>query len=158
MPVAQSDAEAYFCRRQKAHEFTQCAAVATLRVGLPEAAVTWKAGEGRCEAVFGNPSEAHKDAHEALKLARKRNLVQRPKPKHHIRTFSRFGKMLTRIFPFSNQPKPLPENRVNSPGMNSQKTRDHVRPTFSAPLCKPSAKAAADRFLPSYPVANAGAP
>jgi eukaryotic-like serine/threonine-protein kinase len=69
MLAAQSDTEAYFGRLQKAREFTQRAVAAAEKADLPESAATWEVEAGMREAVFGDPSEARKDAQEALKLA-----------------------------------------------------------------------------------------
>ena len=67
--AAQSDTEAYFGRLQKAREFTQRAVAAAQKAELPESAATWEVEAGMREAVFGNSTEARKDAQEALKLA-----------------------------------------------------------------------------------------
>ncbi len=69
MLAAQSDTEAYFGRLQKAREFTHRAVEAAQKADLPESAATWAVEAGMREAVFGNLSEARREAQEALKLA-----------------------------------------------------------------------------------------
>jgi len=69
--AAQSDTEAYFGRLKKAREYTRRAVEAAVKTDLRESAAVWSAQAGMREAMFGNPSEAQRDADAALRFAPK---------------------------------------------------------------------------------------
>jgi tetratricopeptide (TPR) repeat protein len=67
--AAQADTEAYYGHLKKARDYSQRAADSAVKADLKESAGVWKDQAGMREAVFGYPTEAQKDAEEALKLA-----------------------------------------------------------------------------------------
>jgi serine/threonine protein kinase/Flp pilus assembly protein TadD len=71
---AQSDTEAFYGRFAKAREFSQRAIASSKHADSPEAAAASKANEAIREAEIGNPSEARKEAGEALALSSGRDV------------------------------------------------------------------------------------
>jgi eukaryotic-like serine/threonine-protein kinase len=72
--ASQSDTEAFHGRLISAREFSRKAIESALRAEAKETAATWQADAALREAEFGNTAEAKRDALDALKLAKTREV------------------------------------------------------------------------------------